>query len=132
MRLLKLFSVFLLLWIVAAGVLSQGTAHKAGTMHTVKTQGKVYACPECDVASMKAGKCPMCGKAMGKINAKQGFGCDDCHVFSAKAGKCPKCGKAMGKAVETYACEKCQTSSTKPGKCPKCGKALKKYDLKVS
>jgi rubrerythrin len=120
---------------VAAGVFAQSeakspkttTGGKSVTVQTAKEAAVCYACPMCDVASEKPGKCPKCGMKMEPIQAKMGFTCERHHAFATKAGKCTKDGKALGKGAMTYACDKCHVTSTTPGKCPKCGKTMKKH-----
>lgn len=89
----------------------------------------IYACPKCDMASTKAGKCPGCKADLIEIQGTFVYTCAKDKTTASKAGNCPKCGKFMSKAVQTYVCTKCETSSTKAGKCPKCGKFMAKKVL---
>ncbi len=84
-------------------------AHKSMKKATVKT---VYACPGCEYANAKAGKCPKCGA----------------KLLAVKANVSTKGGKTM---AMLYACEACSQTSLKPAKCPKCGKAMTKENLEV-
>jgi ribosomal protein S27AE len=89
----------------------------------------IYACPKCDMASTKAGKCPGCKADLIEIQGTFVYTCAKDKTTASKAGNCPKCGKFMSKAVQTYVCAKCESSSTKAGKCPKCGKFMAKKVL---
>ena len=92
---------------------------------------QLFACPKCDMASMKGGKCPGCGADMVKISGKVVWACEKCHTMAKKAGNCPMCNAAMARMVHTYGCEACQQTSVKPGKCPKCGKDMKEEFVKM-
>lgn len=114
---------------------AQGTGAKTGApkpMQMTSPKAKVapvYACPKCEMASKKGGKCPGCSAKMEKIHAKVGYACDKCHVMAAKAGKCPKCGTMMKHVADTFACDKCHVTAMKAGKCPKCGQAMKEHSM---
>lgn len=128
MKSLRLIVVILSLFMVAvapAGVRldpPKPPSLKLGPNH-------VYACPKCEMASTKAGKCPGCKADLIEIHGPFVYTCAKCKTTATKAGNCPKCGKFMAKAVQTYACAKCHTSGTKAGKCPKCGKFMAKKVL---
>lgn len=122
--------LFVGLFLVGATVRS---ATALGAHHEGKAAVmKVYACEKCEVASMKAGKCPKCGEKMVAMKANVAFSCADCHTTASKAGKCPKCGKAMEKMAQVFACDMCHVTATKAGKCPKCGMTMKEHDMKVA
>lgn len=131
MKHLKL-AIVLLLGVFMAGVALKPVS--AVGIHGQKKAAvmKVYACEKCEVASMKAGKCPMCGEKMMAMKANVAYSCADCHTTSNKAGKCPKCGKPMVKMAQVFACDMCHITATKAGKCPKCGMTMKEHDMKVS
>jgi ribosomal protein S27AE len=60
-----------------------------------------YVCKMDGIMSAKPGKCPKCGMAMTKIDAKTAktakYECKMDGLMSAKGGKCPKCGMDMTK-----------------------------------
>lgn len=105
--------------LMALAVPSSSLAQKAA---------KAFACPKCEVASMKAGKCG-CGEQMVAANGRIAYVCTHCNTSSAKPGNCAKCGMKLQKSLITYACEGCKVSSAKPGDCAKCGGALHKHIL---
>jgi YHS domain-containing protein len=67
-----------------------------------------YKCPMkvCNYTSDKDGKCPKCGMALKKVEAKPVYKCttEGCKFTSDKEGKCPHCKTDLKKA-----------------ECPKCG-----------
>ena len=101
---------------------------------------EVYACADCHVLGLKAGKCPMCGKEMTEqhlLGVKDGealmcacgAGCK-CDAMGMKDGKCA-CGKEVAKASAKgmFVCPKgCPVMSDKAGKCPGCGEEMKKAE----
>lgn len=107
----------LLFAFTATGVARSGQAAKSA---------KAYACPKCEVASAKSGKCA-CGEQMIAVNGRTAYACAKCAKSSAKPGKCPACGGEMHKSLITYACEACKVSSAKPGDCKMCKDKLKKH-----
>jgi|GEM_PF-6451402 len=131
----KLYSLLVcvvaLFALVAVGA-TQGSKMSSTHMKSGQKMSAIYACPKCDVASMKPGKCPMCGEKMEKANAKMVYACAECHTTSMKTGKCPKCHKPMEKMAMTYACEKCHVTAMKAGKCPKCGDKMTMHIMKVA
>jgi hypothetical protein len=129
----QILTTFCCLFVLALGVsaFAQGTKSVSAHMPMKMKSSMVYACVKCDAASMKAGKCPMCGDAMKSISANVMYSCEHCHTTSMKAGKCPKCKMAMTKMAMTYACDHCHTTATMPGKCPKCKMAMSKKVMKV-
>lgn len=107
---------------------------KMASMSQGKMVGKaktVYVCEKCDMASSKAGKCPMCHTKMAKMKATVDYQCPECKATSAKAGTCPHCHKKMEKMATMYTCKDCHTSSAKMGTCPKCGKEMEKHEMKM-
>lgn len=100
------------------------TANKLGMK-----MAAMYACPKCEMASMKGGKCPGCKAEMIKISGKMVGMCPKCHAVGKKGDTCAHCKAKMVAAVETYTCDACHTSSKVAGKCKKCGMAMKKHDL---
>jgi len=131
----KLFSLVMCvvaIFAVSAMGMAQGSKMSSTKMGSGHKMSTIYACPKCDMAAMKAIKCPMCGEKMTKANAKMVYACADCHTVSMKAGKCPKCHHPMEKMAMTYACEHCNVTSMKPGKCPKCGGKMAMHTLKMA
>jgi len=66
------------------------------------TCGVTYKCPmkACEYKSDKDGKCPKCGMALKKVEAKPVYKCtsDGCKFTSDKEGKCPHCKTDLKKA----------------------------------
>lgn len=104
---------------------------KSVTLQAAKATNACFACPMCEVASEKPGKCPKCGMKMEPIQATIGYTCNAHHTFAPKPGKCAKDGKSLGKGARTYARDKCHVTSTAPGKCKKCGKPLHQHVMKI-
>ena len=72
------------------------------------TCGVTYKCPmkACNYSTDKDGKCPKCGMALKKAEAKPVYKCttDGCKFTSDKEGKCPHCKTDLKKAE----CKKCK------------------------
>lgn len=125
----------LVITLALASAVFAGAAQEVKTMkhkQVPMAKAQMYACPKCEMASMKGGKCAACGGQMVKINGTMVYQCPKCKATSAKAGNCPMCKVAMAPAVQTYACEACKVTATKAGSCPKCGAKLKKKTLKMA
>lgn len=131
-KLLTLMMCVVALFAVVAMGVAQGSKASTSKMGSSHKMATIYACPQCDVASMKPGKCPMCGLKMEKANAKMVYACSECHTVAMKAGKCPKCHQPMAKMAMTYACDKCHVTSLKAGKCPKCGDKMTMHTMKMT
>ncbi len=99
----------------------------------------VYACPDCETMTLKAGKCEKCGKDMVQrhmLGIKDGKAmlCDcaagcKCDAKGMKDGKCA-CGKEvkMVSCKGLYVCPMgCPEISDKAGKCA-CGMETKKVE----
>lgn len=108
-----------------------GSAHKieTKTVHSKMAAKSMYVCEMCNMASMKAGKCPHCGMKMSAMKGKMVYKCPMDGSMSTKAGKCPKCKMAMKPMMEAYVCDHCHTSSDKAGKCEKCGQKMMKKTI---
>ena len=134
---MKLKLLMILVTLVAA--LSLGFAQeKTGTMKTkmvpvaAKKATPMYACMKCEMASMKAGKCPMCKTAMTKISATKTCMCPKCKMTGVAGSMCPMDKTKMVAAAMTYVCDHCHTNSAKAGDCPKCGMAMTKKVMPLS
>ena len=137
-------------WMLAGGLLAIGTEAGAmakkpdmpapGMEQKAAMGQKAYACADCHVLSMKAGKCSMCGKKMEKMHllgVKDGeallCACGakcTCDAMGVKDGKCA-CGKEVKKmsAKGICVCPKgCPMMSGKAGKCPGCGGKMSKVE----
>lgn len=81
------------------------------------THKAVYKCPmkACNYASEKDGKCPKCGMALKKVEAKTVYHCttEGCKYTSDKAGKCPACKTDLKKKKLAYSKECCSGKETK-------------------
>lgn len=130
MKLMKVWFLVLCCTVAGSG-LAQGYPSKVA--HAVRTPAAdmktIYACPKCEMASMRSGKCPGCGTKMEKVNGAMMFACPKCRTEAKKPGNCPMCKVAMKPEIDTYACQAHQMSSKKPGMCPKCGAKMKAYHL---
>ncbi|MEN8221802.1 MAG: heavy metal-binding domain-containing protein [Acidobacteriota bacterium] len=94
------------------------------------TCGVTYKCPmnSCNYTSDKDGKCPKCGMALKKAEAKPVYKCtsEGCKFTSDKEGKCPAC-KTELKKVE---CEKCSGHKKLHKKHSKLHKSHKEKDCR--
>ena len=85
------------------------------------THSTTYKCPmeACNYASDKDGKCPKCGMALKKVEAKPVYKCttEGCKFTSDKEGKCPSCKTDLKKeCCSTHTAHKGhKTHKTKSG-----------------
>jgi len=126
-KLLVSLALGLLLLVGTGGAMARQHTHATTIVSLVPD--RIYACPKCEMASARSGKCPGCKGAMAEIHGKYVFSCAKCKTVAAKGGNCSKCGKFMAKMVQTFACKKCHTTADKAGKCPKCGRFMAKKTL---
>lgn len=66
-----------------------------------KMETTAHVCAKCDMASMKAGKCP-CGSETSMMKGRVAHVCSHCNTSSKMAGNCSKCKMAMKKSFVTY------------------------------
>ena len=85
-------------WIIMANhftVCGEKCKGSAGKRRPICTCGVTYECPmkACEYKSEKDGKCPKCGMALKKVEAKPVYKCtsEGCKFTSDKEGKCPHC-----------------------------------------
>lgn len=93
---------------------------------TKKMDTTAHVCAKCDMASMKAGKCP-CGSETSMMKGRVAHVCSHCNTSSKKAGNCSKCKMAMKKSFVTYSCDHCKMSAGKAGNCKMCKMPMKKH-----
>lgn len=82
---------------VLAAAVWVAAAFAVNTSALAQKAAKAYACPKCEVASMKAMKCG-CGEQMVATSGRIAYVCKDCDKSSSKPGSCPSCKAKMQKS----------------------------------